>query len=367
MLSAAELERYNRQIILQGIGLSGQEKLKNSKVLIVGAGGLGSPLALYLAACGIGEIGIVDFDKVSLDNLQRQIAFTCGDIGKQKTQAIKDNLLKLNPLVNIKPYNVFLDCANALDIVKNYDIVADATDNFATRFMLNDICVLLSKTYIYASIFGFSGQASVFTKGGPCYRCMLPKPPEPEFAPNCADGGVIGAVCGIIASIGASEIIKLAAHVGESLAGRLLMVNVLDMTFRQAQIKKDENCSVCGKAPTITLNNLPNYQYFCGVQNDEINSIGARELKEKIDKKESLQIIDIRTLAQISLYKFPNAKIISLESIAARKDELDPNITAVFICQFGQRSALAIKALKKAGYKGRMLNLKDGLKEWKKD
>ncbi|MDR3243846.1 MAG: molybdopterin-synthase adenylyltransferase MoeB [Elusimicrobiota bacterium] len=366
-LTKEEIFRYSRHLILPQINIEGQKKLKAAKVLIVGAGGLGAPLALYLAAAGIGEIGIVDYDFVEESNLQRQIIHSTKDIDRPKSASAQDAIKALNPFVKVKTYNTMLKSDNALDIIRDYDIVADGTDNFQTRYLVNDACVLLGIPNIYGSIFQFDGQASVFyAKEGPCYRCILPSPPPPGLVPSCSESGVIGVLPGIIGTIQACEVIKLITGIGDNLIGRLLLFDALSMKFREVKIEKDPNCPICGKNPSIK--ELIDYEEFCGLKKNknekEIEKITAQELKNRLDAGEALQIIDIREPHEQAIFKFPKAKYIPLGQLARRKDELDPKIDAIFVCKIGSKSVFAIRDLSEAGYKGKMLNLQDGINGW---
>ncbi|MDR1515133.1 MAG: molybdopterin-synthase adenylyltransferase MoeB [Synergistaceae bacterium] len=368
-LSNEEITRYSRHILLPEVGVEGQKRLNAARVLIVGTGGLGAPLALYLAAAGIGTIGVVDFDFVEASNLQRQVIHSTRDIDRPKTASAKDRIKGINPGVNVVIHNTRLNRENALDIFKDYDIAADGTDNYQTRYLVNDACVMLGIPNVYGSIYRFEGQASVFyAKEGPCYRCLFPAPPPPGLVPSCAEGGVLGVLPGIIGTIQACEVIKLIIG-GGRLIGRLLLFDAWDMTFRELKIEKDPNCPICGKNPTI--HELPDYERFCGLTPDSdsepIETITATGLKERVDRGENLQIIDIREPHERAIAKFPGAKYIPLGQIARRADEFDPKIDAVFLCKIGQRSIFAIRALRDTGYKGRLLNLKDGVNAWARD
>ncbi|GAB6391348.1 MAG: molybdenum cofactor biosynthesis protein MoeB/Uba/ThiF-type NAD/FAD-binding protein [Treponematales bacterium] len=378
-LSNDEITRYSRHLLLPELGIEGQERLKAAKVLIVGAGGLGAPSALYLAAAGVGTLGILDFDFVEESNLQRQVIHSMRDVGRPKTASAKDRIEDINPLINVVIYNTKLSSANALDIFKDYDIVIDGSDNFPTRYLVNDACVLLGIPNVYGSIFQFEGQASVFyaksgaAGTGPCYRCLYPEPPPPEMVPSCAEGGVVGALPGVIGCIQANEAIKLivgsvldSANQSKSLIGRLLLFDAWKMEFRELKIDKDAACPICGKNPSI--HELIDYEQFCGMKRGEsagpVEIITAKELKKRLDNSEPLQIIDIREPYERDIAKFPNAKTIPLGQIVRHIDEFDERIDAVFVCKIGQRSMFAIHALREAGYKGRLLNLRDGVTAW---
>ena len=376
-LSNEETSRYSRHLLLPEIGVVGQKRLKAAKVLLVGTGGLGAPLGLYLAAAGVGTLGILDFDLVEESNLQRQVIHSARDVGRPKVASARDRIKGINPHINVITHNVMLTSANALDIIRDYDIVADGTDNYQTRYLVNDACVLLGKPNVYGSIFQFEGQASVFyAKEGPCYRCVYPEPPPPGLVPSCAEGGVVGVLPGIIGCIQANEVIKLIAgsseysnNAAETLAGRLLLFDAWKMSFRTLKLDKDPRCPVCGENPTI--HELIDYEQFCGLkkQADEVpvEIITAVELKERMDQADPLQIIDIREPHERAIAKFPHAKPIPLGQMARRIEEFDPAVDAVFICKIGQRSVFAIRALREAGYKGRLLNLKDGFAAWVKE
>jgi len=369
-LTNEEIARYSRHLLLADIGVEGQKKLKAAKVLIIGTGGLGAPLALYLAAAGIGTIGLVDFDSVDESNLQRQIIHSTRDIDRPKVASAKDRIKGINPLINVITHNVMLTSQNALSLIREYDIVADGTDNFQTRYLVNDACVFLGKPNVYGSVFQFEGQASVFgAKDGPCYRCLYPSPPPPGLVPSCAEGGVMGVLPGIIGTIQAAEVIKLIIGNAKPLVGRLLHFDAWRMTFRELKLDKEPDCPVCGKNPSIT--ELIDYEQFCGLKPDgkeePIETITAIQLKKRLDDGERIQFIDIREPHERAIVKFPNAWVCPLGQLTRRAEELDPAADAVFLCKIGQRSILGIKALRKAGYSGRMLNLQDGLNAWARD
>ena len=369
-LTNEEIARYSRHLLLPEIGIEGQKKLKAAKVLIVGTGGLGAPLALYLSAAGIGTIGIVDFDFVDESNLQRQIIHGTKDIGRPKVASAKDRMKSINPYINVITHNEALTSKNALDIIADYDIVADGTDNYQTRYLVNDACVFLGKPNVYGSIFQFEGQASVFyAKEGPCYRCLYPSPPPPGLVPSCAEGGVMGVLPGIVGTIQANEVIKLIVGGGSPLVGRLLIFDAWRMKFRELKLSKEPACPVCGKDPSIK--ELIDYEEFCGLKkkNDEkpIETITAVDLKARLDRGDKIQLIDIREPHERAIVKFPGAIVMPLGQLQRRKDELDPEIDAVFLCKIGQRSVLGIRALEEAGYTGRLLNLLDGLNAWARE
>jgi adenylyltransferase/sulfurtransferase len=372
-LTNEEIGRYSRHLLLPQIGIEGQEKLKAAKVLIVGTGGLGAPLSLYLAAAGVGTLGIVDFDFVEESNLQRQIIHSTRDIDRPKVASASDRIKSLNPDVNVITYNMMLTSENALGIIEDYDIVADGTDNYQTRYLVNDACVLLGKPNVYGSVFQFEGQASVFyAKEGPCYRCLYPSPPPPGLVPSCSEGGVLGVLPGIIGTIQANEVIKLIVGDGESLISRLLLFDAWEMSFRELKLDKDPTCPICGKHPTI--HELIDYEQFCGLnqehEEEPIETITAKELHTRLeteDAADAIQIIDIREPHERAISPFRNAKPIPLGQMVRRMNEFDESRDAVFLCKIGQRSKFAIRALREAGYKGRLLNLKDGVNAWARD
>ncbi len=369
-LTAADLSRYARHLILPEVGMEGQQRLKAARVLCVGAGGLGSPLALYLAAAGIGTLGLVDFDVVDASNLQRQIIHSTRDIGRSKLDSAQEKLLALNPALNVVKHETMLRSENALEILKDYDIVADGTDNFPTRYLVNDACVLTGKPNVYGSIFRFEGQASVFaTREGPCYRCLYPEPPPPGLVPNCAEGGVLGILPGLVGVIQATEVIKLILGKGEPLIGRMLLVDSLAMRFRELKLRKDPNCPVCGQNPTVTQ--LIDYQQFCGIVPETrqeqavkngIPQISAKELKQRLDAGEDLFILDVR---QPFEYQIANigGKLIPPNEVPQRLAELDRNREIVVQCRSGHRSQLIAEFLAEAGYPN-VKNLAGGILAW---
>ncbi|MDR3347138.1 MAG: molybdopterin-synthase adenylyltransferase MoeB [Helicobacteraceae bacterium] len=375
-LTHDEIARYSRHLLLDEVGLEGQQRLKSSRVLIVGTGGLGAPLGLYLAAAGVGTIGLVDFDTVEASNLQRQIIHSTRDLDRPKVASAKDRIRSLNPFVKVVVHQTHLTSQNALDIIGDYDIVADGTDNFQTRYLVNDACVILGIPNVYGSIFQFEGQASVFyAKGGPCYRCLYPAPPPLGLVPSCGEAGVIGVLPGIIGTIQANEVIKLilgspkgADNEAESLVGRLLLFDAWKLRFREFKIKKNESCPVCGKHPTI--NELIDYDQFCGVpkpRQTPIATIAPKELKARLDRGEKVQMIDVRDPHELKIVHIDGAKSIPLFEIVDRKDELNATGDVVVICKVGERSAAAIEALQEARYRGKLLNLEGGIRAWVKD
>jgi adenylyltransferase/sulfurtransferase len=371
-LTNDEIMRYSRHLLLQEVGVKGQKKLKAAKVLIVGLGGLGTPLAQYLAAAGVGTIGLVDFDEVESSNLQRQVIHGTRDVGRPKVASARDSIKAINPLVKVETYNLLLTAENALDIIGEYDVVADATDNYKARYLVNDACVLLGKPDVFGAMYQFEGQTSVYyAKEGPCYRCMYPAPPPAGLVPSCAEGGVVGVLPGIIGTIQANEVIKLIVGGGEALIGRLLNLDAWRMKFRELKIEKDPNCPICGKNPTITELEEYDYEEFCGLkkhdEEEPVEAISAKDLHSRIENGEPITIIDVREPHERAIVKFPNAKVIPIGQLVRRQDELNPDIDTVFICKEGKRSILAINTLREAGYKGKMYNLKDGINTWAKE
>jgi adenylyltransferase/sulfurtransferase len=369
-LTADELSRYSRHLILPEVGMEGQQKLKAARVLCVGTGGLGSPLALYLTAAGIGTLGLVDFDVVDASNLQRQIIHSTKDIGRKKLDSAEEKLIALNPAINIVKHETMLSSANALDILKDYDIVADGTDNFPTRYLVNDACVILGKPNAYGSIFRFEGQASVFaTKDGPCYRCLYPEPPPPGLVPSCAEGGVLGILPGLVGVIQATEVIKLILGKGESLVGRLLLVDALNMRFRELKLRKNPECPVCGVNPTITK--LIDYQQFCGIvpeskeekaMKNGIPQLTVKELKRRIDAGEDLFILDVREPFEYKIAQI-GGKLIPLNDVPQRLNEIPREREIIVQCKSGGRSQRAAELLKQQGYPT-VVNLAGGILAW---
>lgn len=369
-LTRDELSRYARHLILPEVGVEGQQKLKAARVLCVGAGGLGSPLALYLAAAGVGTLGLVDFDVVDASNLQRQILHTTGDVGRKKLDSAEEKLAALNPAVHVVKHETMLTSANALDILKDYDIVADGTDNFPTRYLVNDACVLLGKPNVYGSVFRFEGQASVFaTREGPCYRCLYPEPPPPGMVPSCAEGGVLGILPGIIGIIQATEVIKLILGKGEPLIGRLLLVDALSMRFRELKLKKNPECPVCGAHPTVTA--LIYYQQFCGVKPETkqeqtvkngIPQITVQELKQRRDAGENLFVLDVREPYEYQIANI-GGTLIPQNEVPQRLAEIDRNREIVVQCRSGGRSQRVAEFLAQQGY-ANVKNLAGGILAW---
>src|ERR1700726_254982 len=367
-LSKQEIQRYSRHLIMPEVGMEGQLKLARAKVLMIGAGGLGAPLGLYLAAAGVGRLGIVDFDVVDFTNLQRQITFSTSDVGRPKIQAAKERLAGMNPQIRIDTYETRLTSSNALDLFRDYDIIVDGTDNFPTRYLVNDACVLLGKPNVYGSIFRFEGQATVFGyPGGPCYRCLYPEPPPPGLVPSGAEAGVLGVLPGIVGSIQAMETIKLILGAGEPLVGRLLLFDALAMRFRELKLRKNPECPMCGEHRTITK--LIDYEEFCGIRGEEapamtdgIPEITARDLKRRQDRGEKLFILDVREPHEYQICNL-NGKLIPLGELPRRVNELDSSVELVVHCRSGKRSADAIHFLQTAGFK-KLLNLKGGVLAW---
>jgi adenylyltransferase/sulfurtransferase len=367
-LSREEIQRYSRHLIMPEVGMEGQLKLKRARVLTIGTGGLGAPLGLYLAAAGVGHLGLVDFDVVDSSNLQRQVTFTTADVGKPKSEAAKARLSALNPAIDIVSYETRLTSENALELFRDYDIIVDGTDNFPTRFLVNDASVLLGKPNVYGSIFRFEGQATVFGyPGGPCYRCLYPEPPPPGLVPSCAEGGVLGVLPGIVGSIQAMETIKLILGAGEPLVGRLLLFDALAMRFRELKLKRNPDCPMCGEHRTITK--LIDYEEFCGIRGEEapamtdgIPEITATELKRRQDRGEKLFILDVREPHEYQICNL-NGKLIPLGELPRRVNELDSSVEMVVHCRSGKRSADAIHFLQTAGFK-KLWNLKGGVLAW---
>ena len=369
-LSNEEIKRYSRHLIMPEVGIEAQKKLKAAKVLCIGAGGLGSPAALYLAAAGVGTLGIVDFDTVDFSNLQRQILHGTPDVGRSKLESAKDKLNAINPNVKIETYETALSSENALELFAPYDVILDGTDNFPTRYLVNDACVLLGKPNAYGSIFRFEGQASVFaTKAGPCYRCLYPEPPPPGLVPSCAEGGVLGVLPGIIGIIQATETIKLIIGVGEPLIGRFMIYDALKMKFRELKLRKDPDCPVCGTHPTVTK--LIDYDQFCGVVPaapepvvvNHATEITAVELKQRLDRGDKLKIVDVREPNEYQINRIQGSQLIPLGDVPQRYQELDKNDEIVVQCKMGGRSAKAADFLRSVGFT-KVLNLKGGILEW---
>ncbi len=370
-LSTAEIQRYARHLIMPEVAMIGQARLKASRVLCIGAGGLGSPLTLYLAAAGVGTLGLVDFDVVDVSNLQRQIIHATPDIGRPKIDSAEEKLKALNPDLVVNRYEFPIDSDNALDIFAGYDVIVDGTDNFPTRYLVNDACVLLGKPNVYGSIFRFDGQASVFfPPHGPCYRCLYPEPPPPDLVPNCAEGGVLGILPGAIGVIQATETVKLILGTGRPLIGRLMLYDALDMTFREMKIRKNPNCPICG--PSATITHLIDYQDFCGVRGEEPAltkaddvqaAITPTALKARFDSGDRPFLLDVRNPEEIMICRIEGSTVIPLPELPRRLDELDRNQVIVVHCKSGARSAKAVDLLKAAGF-ARVANLTGGILGW---
>ena len=368
-LSKDEILRYSRHLIMPEVGMEGQLKLKKAKVLCIGAGGLGSPLALYLAAAGVGRLGIVDFDVVDFTNLQRQVMHGTADVGKPKLASAQETIRDINPNVEVVGYQTRLTSQNALDLLVDFDIIVDGTDNFPTRYLVNDACVLLGKPNVYGSIFRFEGQVSVFyAQEGPCYRCLYPEPPPPGLVPSCAEGGVLGVLPGIVGCIQAMEAIKLIIGQGQPLIGRLLVFDALSIKFRELKLRKNPECPVCGAQPTITR--LIDYEQFCGILGEEhtpvitgIPEITAQEVKKMMDEKKPFVLIDVREPHEFQICRIPGATLVPLRELPKRMNELNPAHEIVVHCRSGQRSAKAVELLMKAGFL-KIHNLKGGILAW---
>jgi molybdopterin/thiamine biosynthesis adenylyltransferase/rhodanese-related sulfurtransferase/molybdopterin converting factor small subunit len=365
-LSKDEILRYSRHIIIPEVGMEGQLKLKQAKVLLVGAGGLGAPLGLYLAAAGIGRIGIVDFDVVDFTNLQRQVIHGTKDVGRKKLDSAAETMQDINPYVRIDRFETALSSENALGILKDYDLVIDGTDNFPTRYLVNDACVLLGKPNVYGSIFRFEGQATVFAyEGGPCYRCLYPEPPPPGLVPSCAEGGVLGILPGTIGLIQATEAVKLILGIGEPLVGRLLLYDALAMRFRELKLRRNPECPICGDHPTITK--LIDYQEFCGIPQQQeapvTGEIEPTEVKAKLDRGDDFVLIDVREPHEYQICRIPGSTLIPLGDLPKRVNELDSASEIVAHCKSGVRSAKAVDFLKQAGFQ-RVRNMKGGILAW---
>ncbi len=366
-LNNDEVLRYSRHLIMPEVGMEGQLKLKQAKVLTIGAGGLGSPLAMYLAAAGVGTIGVVDFDVVDFTNLQRQIIHGTSDVGRKKLDSAEETLKEINPFVNVRKFETRLSSENALEIFRDFDIVVDGTDNFPTRYLVNDACVLSGKPNVYGSIFRFEGQASVLaTREGPCYRCWYPEPPPPGLVPSCAEGGVLGILPGLLGVIQATEAIKLILSKGEPLIGRVLLVDALGMKFRELKLRKNPECPVCG--PHRTIHTLIDYQQFCGIRGEEapvattVPEMTVEELKHRLDAKEDLFVLDVREPHEYQICNI-NGYLLPLGDLPKRVHELDSSREIVAHCRSGVRSAKAVDFLRQAGFK-KVHNLQGGILAW---
>jgi adenylyltransferase/sulfurtransferase len=366
-LSKDEILRYSRHLILPEVGMEGQLKLKQAKVLLVGTGGLGAPLALYLTAAGIGRIGLVDFDVVDFTNLQRQVIHGTKDVGKKKIDSAIESMNDINPFVQVDRHETALSSENAFEIFKDYDYVVDGTDNFPTRYLVNDACVLLKKPNVYGSIFRFEGQATVFaTEGGPCYRCLYPEPPPPGLVPSCAEGGVLGILPGIIGLIQATETVKLILGIGQPLIGRLMLYDALGMKFRELKLRRNPECPICGDNRTI--HELIDYQQFCGIPHQEpevpvLTDIDPTEVKAKQDRGDQFILVDVREPHEFQIARIPGSVLIPLGEVGKRLGELDPNAEIVMHCKMGGRSAKAVDLLKQNGYT-KVRNMTGGITAW---
>jgi sulfur-carrier protein adenylyltransferase/sulfurtransferase len=356
-LTIDEVKRYSRHLIIPEVGMTGQKRLKNAKVLCVGAGGLGSPALLYLAAAGVGTLGIVEFDVVDESNLQRQIIHGQSDIGRSKAQSARDSITEINPYVNVVLHEAALDNDNALEIFAQYDLIVDGTDNFATRYLVNDACVLLGKPYVWGSIYRFDGQASVFwAQYGPCYRCLYPEPPPPGMVPSCAEGGVLGVLCASIGSIQVNEAIKVITGIGESLAGRLMIYDALEMSYRTVRVRKDPECAICGKNPSIT--GLIDYDAFCGAVSADAqeaaagSTISATDLKGMLDRGDDIFLVDVREPNEYEIVSIPGATLIPKDQFltGSALEKLPQDKRIVLHCKSGARSAEALAVVKNAGF-----------------
>ena len=366
-LTNDEILRYSRHLIMPEVGMAGQQKLKAARVLCIGAGGLGSPLTLYLAAAGVGTLGIVDFDVVDFTNLQRQIIHSTADVGRKKLDSAAEKLRAINPFINLKTFETRLSSENALELFRDFDIVADGTDNFPTRYLVNDACVLTGKPNVYGSIFRFEGQASVFaTEEGPCYRCLYPEPPPPGLVPSCAEGGVLGILPGLVGVMQATEVIKLILGQGEPLIGRLLLIDALGMKFRELKLRKNPDCPACGRHPTITK--LIDYNEFCGIRGEEkpvetgIPEMQVEELKRRLDAGEDLYVLDVREPHEYQICNI-GGHLIPLGDLPKRVNELDSSREIVAHCRSGVRSAKAVGFLQQAGFR-KVHNLAGGILAW---
>jgi len=370
ILSHEEITRYSRHLLMPEVGMDGQRKLKGARIVVVGAGGLGSPVTIYLAAAGVGTIGIVDFDRVDQTNLQRQILYSTSDVGRSKLEAAADRLRALNPNVTVEAHETPLSSANALSILRAYDLVVDGTDNFPARYLINDACVLVGLPFVHGSVFRFEGQVAVFAApGGPCYRCLYPEPPPPFLVPTCAEAGVLGVLPGIIGTIQATEAIKLILGTGDSLAGRILVLEALRMRFREVRLQKDPDCPACGRHPTIR--ELIDYDAFCGVtpRADAASAtiadseISPEELKHRLDRHDEVLVVDIREPLERKINGIPGALAVAADDLASRLSESGPSRDVVVYCRTGDRSGRIVDELRDRGFE-RIFNLKGGIAAW---
>ncbi len=363
-LTRAELERYSRQIVMPEIGPDGQEMLKASGVLVVGVGGLGTPAAVFLAAAGVGRIGLVDFDTVQVSNLHRQVLYSEEDLGKKKVEVAKSRLHRLNPHIKIETYDTKLDSTNALEILRGYDVIIDGTDNFPARYLLGDACVLLGKPDVYASVFRLDGQMTVFAKAGPCHRCIFPEPPPPDSVPSCAEAGVLGVLPGILGSLQAAEALKLILHLGDSLVGRLLVLNATEMKFTEIKVGKNLDCPICGSRPSIR--ELQDYEAFCGHSTTAVESVPEVTpilLKRMLDEGRDVELVDVREPFEYQICHLEGSKLVPLGQLSARVGDLEKSKTVVVYCHHGRRSANAVTYLTSAGFPD-VRNLKGGIAAW---
>ena len=372
-LSHSEIMRYSRHLLMPEVGLEGQQKLKAASILVIGTGGLGSPVALYMAAAGVGRIGLVDYDVVDFSNLQRQVIHGTSGLGRLKVESARERMLDLNPDIQVDVYNEPFTSENALYIADPYDILIDGTDNFPTRYLVNDVCVLTGKTNVYGSIFRFDGQVSVFdAQRGPCYRCLFPEPPPPGLVPSCAEGGVLGVLPGTIGTLQATEALKLVLEIGDPLIGRLMLFNALEMSFEFVKLRKNPNCKICSAQPEVT--ELIDYEEFCGVpghDHDEGSAgegwdITPAELVERMSAGNSIHLVDVREPHELEISQIDGAKLIPLGQLAARLHELDSANEIVLFCKSGSRSARALELMASAGFR-RMKNLKGGINAWARE
>ncbi len=366
-LSKEEIYRYSRHLLIPEVGIGGQKKLKASKVLIIGTGGLGSPVSLYLAAAGVGKIGLVDYDTVDESNLQRQIVHSNSTIGMPKVESAKQRLLEINPYIEIETYNLILTKENALEIMKDYDLIIDGTDNFPTRYLVNDACYFLKKPFVYGSIFRFDGQVTVFyPEVGPCYRCLYPEPPPPGTVPSCAEGGVFGVLPGVIGSLQATEAIKLLIGIGEPLIGKLILYDALKMEFRTLKIRKDPHCPLCGENPTIT--ELIDYESFCGTEAYTLEpqyELSPQEVAEKLKNSPNIRILDVREPHEWEICHLPGSIFIPLNELPSKLSKLDPTKEYILVCKVGKRSYSALEILLSAGFKA--YHMRGGLNAYAKE
>lgn len=367
-----EILRYSRHLLLKEIGVKGQKRLKAARVLIAGLGGLGAPLAQYLAASGVGTIGLADFDEVDATNLQRQVIHGTRDVGRPKVASARDSIRAINPKVKVNTHQIKLTSENILETIKDYDIVADATDNYVARYLISDACVIAKKPDVFGAVLQFEGQVTVFgTENGPCYRCVYPSPPPAGLVPTCSLGGVLGVLVGIVGSCQAAEVIKLIVGTGDALIGRLLTIDAWHWKFAVLDIPHDRHCAICGDSPTVKDITEVDYEELCGLsekkeEEERVTGISASELKERLDRGDVINLIDVREPHERAIVKFPGARVIPIGQLARRQDELNPDYDTVFICKEGKRSILAINTLKEAGYKGSCFNLIGGINGWSK-